>query len=193
MTASPLKIGFDKEGFTAYMKKVNPRMFTHPITKERTPILGVTLHNTYFPTLAMVIDYMDKNIGATKEWTAEQLIDNWWVNYIHMKWVSGPHIFVFPHKIYVACPLDMRGTHSPSYNKNYWGIEVVGDYAKEKLPDQIRDMTRHVAKTMFNQLAVKASDHNFRFHGEDPRTTHKLCPGVNIGTKASWIASINAA
>ncbi len=181
MTIDPLKKGYTPEEFTAYMDKEKPKKF------GTTPIVGVTLHNTWMPDLKRVQGYLN-----SKKWTPEQLIDNWWVSYRKMKWYSGPHIFIFPEKIYVATPLNVRGTHSPSYNKNYWGIEIIGNYDTEILPPQMRKLAVHTAATMFKTLGVTATNINFRFHGEDPKTTHKNCPGKNIAPKSKWIEEINA-
>lgn len=185
MTNTPLKLSFTPAEFAVYVEKLKPSKFID----TGVPIEGATLHNTWMPDLKRVQGYLD-----TKKWTAEQLIDNWWVSYRKMKWRSGPHIFIFPNgKIYVATDLLMRGTHSPSYNRARWGIEIIGDYDKEILPDDMRALTIHAFAVLFFALGIKATANNFAFHGEDPKTSHKACPGKNIGTKTKWISDINAA
>ena len=129
---------------------------------------------------------------AAKKWNEGQLIENWWTSYRQKAWKSGPHIFIFPTKIYVATPLDVRGTHSPSYNLNYWGVEICGDYSHEILPANMRMMTERVLKAFYRQLGFAANGDNLKYHGEDPKTTHHFCPGQNIGPKASWLKAINA-
>jgi hypothetical protein len=183
MTLNPIKLGFTPEEFSAYISKVNPTKFTN----NGAAIQGLVLHNTFNPTLERVKGYLD-----SKKWSPEQLIDNWWVSYRNAGWSAGPHIFIFPHKIYVATPLNHNGTHSPSYNKSYWGMEIVGDYSHEILPDEMRQLAIHVASAMYKTLGKKASNENFHFHGEDPKTTHKNCPGKNVGPKAQWILDINS-
>ena len=123
----------------------------------------------------------------------EQLIENWWTMYRQKGWYSGPHIFVFRDKIYVATPLTLRGTHSPSFNKDHFGIELLGDYSKEILPDSIRSMGVHTAAVLLNKIGAHATMKTVKFHGDDPKTTHRGCPGKNVGTKADWIAAIDAA
>lgn len=177
MTVPALKLGFTKEEFTAYCQSLG-KMTWNPV--------AVTLHNTYLPNLKMVDDYI-----TSKRYTPGQLIDNWWQSYIRMKWSAGPHLFIFRDKIYVATPLTMRGTHSPSFNKDHYGVELVGDYDKEILPDSIRDLAEHAIAVLYKEIGTKASDKNFHFHGEDPRTTHKGCPGKNVGKKSDWILNIN--
>jgi hypothetical protein len=187
MTINPLKIGFTPDEFDAYVKKINPRMFTEPSSGAKTPILGAVLHNTYMPDLKMVQGYLD-----AKKWDEPHLIENWWTLYRQKAWQSGPHIFIFPTKIYVATPLDVRGTHSPSYNRNYWGIEIIGDYSHEILPDNMRYMAERVLKAFYHQIAVSAVDKNFHFHGEDVKSTHHFCPGSGVGPKTAWLAKINS-
>ena len=142
---------------------------------------GVVLHNTYHPNLSRVEGYL-----RSRKYTPEQLIDNWWVNYIRMKWFSGPHIFVFPVGIYIACPLDHRGTHSPTFNRDKWGIEMIGDYETEQIPFTIKDLTAQAAACFFRHLGVQPDERNLKFHREDPRTDHK-CPGKNVLDKGMWI------
>jgi hypothetical protein len=183
MTINPIKKGYTLVEFKEYMAKEKPTKFID----KGTAVTGVTLHNTWMPDLKRVKGYLD-----SKKWTAEQLIDNWWVSYRKMGWYSGPHLFIFPDKIYVATPLNVRGTHSPSYNKSFWGIEIVGNYDIEVLPPEMRKLAVGAAAEMFRALGVKASDKNFKFHGEDPKTTHKDCPGKNLDPKSKWIEEINA-
>jgi len=184
MTNNPIKKGFTSVEFTKYVADLKPVKFLD----TGTPIEGMTLHNTWMPDLKRVKGYLD-----SKKWTAEQLIDNWWVSYRKMKWRSGPHIFIFPNgKIYVATALTERGTHSPSYNRARFGIEVIGNYDTEILPDDMRQLTIHCFATLYKALGMRATEKNFAFHGEDPKTSHRGCPGKNIGTKAKWISDINA-
>jgi hypothetical protein len=184
MTNTPIKLGFTPAEFSKYVAELKPNKFLDTGAK----IEGMTLHNTWSPDLKRVRGYLD-----SKRWTPEQLMDNWWVSYRKMKWRSGPHIFIFPNgKIYVATKLTERGTHSPSYNAARFGIEVIGNFDTETLPDDMRQLTVHAFATLYRALGKRATTTNFNFHGEDPRTSHKACPGKNIGTKAQWIADINA-
>lgn len=178
MTVAPLKLAFTPEEFTAYVHGLG-RMEWNPS--------AVTIHNTFAPNLAQVDGYL-----AAQKWTESQLIDNWWQSYIKMGWYSGPHLFIFRDKIWVATPLTLRGTHSPSFNKSHFGIEMIGDYSKEILPDSIRKLAVHGAAVLLNKIGVPAESKSVAFHGEDPRTTHKGCPGKNVGSKEQWISAIAA-
>jgi hypothetical protein len=104
-------------------------------------------------------------------------------------WSAGPHLFVADDLIWVFTPLTTPGVHSPSWNAISWGMELVGDYATESFTP-VRD----------NAIAALAALHSvagldpttMRFHKEDPRTTHKGCPGKNV-VKPALIAAVEAA
>ena len=182
MTIQPLKLKLSKKEFTDYVQKVD--------YKQWKPI-GCVMHNTYRPDLAMVDDYVaGKNLNGKndglKTWPMPQLIDNWWQNYIRMKWNAGPHLFIYRDGIYVATPLDHRGTHSPSYNGAYYGVELIGDYERETLPDDIKYNTIHALKVLFQHLKMTPTELTLKFHREDPKTTHK-CPGKNFPDKQQWL------
>jgi hypothetical protein len=142
---------------------------------------GCVLHNTYNPTLKQVENYI-----VSKRWTFDQLIENWWTRYRKLGWSSGPHLFIMPDRIWIATPLWIRGTHSPSYNATHWGVELVGDYETEKCPEPLRDNAVHAMACLFATLGHEPNSSTLRFHGEDPRTTHKGCPGSNVWPKSWW-------
>ena len=179
MTDSPLKLGFTATEFEAYVDAVvGPRM------KAWRP-RGVVLHNTYLPDLKMFEGYI-----ASGKWTAPQLVENWWTRYRQLGWRSGPHLFVARDKIWLGSALWTRGTHSPSFNWTHWAVELIGDYDKEVLPPELRANAEHACACLFAMLGRAPNFESFRFHGEDPRTTHKHCPGKNVGPKGAWIAAI---
>lgn len=179
MTIEPLKLGFTQDTFDAYVDTV----VCHYMKAWRPR--GIVLHNTFQPNLKTVEGYI-----SSKRWTFPQLIDNWWQSYIKHGWPAGPHLFIMPDMIWAATPLWMKGTHSPSFNSAYWGIELVGDYSTEALPADLRANAVFAAACLFNMLGHEPSPQTLKYHGEDPRTTHKGCPGKNVGPKAQWEADI---
>jgi hypothetical protein len=153
---------------------------------------GVVLHNTWLPDLAMVQDYLagtNKNGKNPKlrKYSEGQLIDNWWVSYKRNKWFSGPHLFIFPTGIWIASPLHIRGTHSPSFNKTRFGVEMIGEYDKEVLPESIKTYTAQALKALLDHMKLEPTEQTLKFHGEDPRTSHKGCPGKNARNKKMWL------
>jgi hypothetical protein len=176
-------------------KKVSPEEITKMVKASPWKAKGVVLHNTWLPGLKMVEDYLagsnrnGKN-PKLKKYTEGQLIDNWWVSYKRMKWAAGPHLFIFPTGIFIATPLSMRGTHSPSFNATHYGVEMIGEYDSEELPYTIKMLTAQTLQCLFKGIGVSATNETLKFHGEDPRTSHKGCPGKNARNKNMWLTLI---
>ena len=81
--------------------------------------------------------------------------------------------------VWAANPPTVRGTHSPSYNSTAWGVEMVGDYETAPFNPQVKDHTVKALAVMFRFLHL-SPETALRFHREDPRTSHKTCPGKNV-------------
>lgn len=173
--------GFTKEEFTAYLKDVvKGKMGAF------RPV-GVTLHNTWAPKLSQW-----PGVVNGKTISVEQRLENIKTGYVAKGWGAGPHLFIDTQKIWAFTPLWLRGLHSPSFNGTHWGMELVGNFDVEDFPPVMFDHATHAIRELYELLGHHASPENFKFHKEDPRTTHRDCPGVNVGTKATWIAAINA-
>jgi hypothetical protein len=151
--------GFTAESLPDYLETVEMNAW-HP--------LFVVLHNTFAPRL--------------DQWHSVPIADRM-QNLQHyyrdeLKWSAGPHLFVADDLIWVFTPLKVPGVHSPSWNGVSWGVEVVGDYDSESFGTGVQR----------NTLAALAALHQWgglnpdllRLHKEDPKTTHKNCPGKNI-------------
>ncbi|HLJ86462.1 MAG TPA: peptidoglycan recognition family protein [Candidatus Angelobacter sp.] len=104
------------------------------------------------------------------------------------KWSAGPHLFVADDLIWAFTPLNTSGIHAPSWNAISWGVELVGDYSVEKLSDGSRENLIASLATLHSLAGL--DPHGLRLHKEDPKTTHKGCPGKNIGkaTVIQWVA-----
>jgi hypothetical protein len=134
----------------------------------------VVLHNTAVPKLS---DWHSVS-GADRM----RNLANFNQNIQH--WSAGPHLFVADDLIWVFTPLNVAGVHSPSWNSISWGVEMVGDYQVEAFDAQVRD---NVAAALASLHAILGLDPNtLHFHKEDPKTTHKTCPGDNV-VKADMI------
>jgi hypothetical protein len=97
-------------------------------------------------------------------------------------WSAGPHCFIDQNGLWVFTPLTTSGTHSPSWNEVSWGVETLGDYGTELFTDPIH---AHLVACLATLHAVVPLDvGNLHFHKEDPLTTHKVCPGVNLNKVA---------
>lgn len=98
--------------------------------------------------------------------------------YKGMGWSGGPHLFVADDFIWAFTPLTVPGVHSPSWNSISWGVEMVGDYSVESLPSSLRDNTVAALASLHALMGLDSS--SLRLHKEDPKTTHKGCPGKNV-------------
>lgn len=144
----------------------------------------IVIHNTSLPTISM----WKATPGGSK-----QRILNLAHYYKNVKgWSSGPHGFLPPEGgIFFGTPLTETGTHSPSWNSSAWGFELAGDYNLDD-PDSGDGLT---VKTTAVRLVAMLLKHQgldvdaIRFHYEDPKTTHKGCPGRKLD-KAKFVALV---
>lgn len=136
------------------------------------------VHNTEIPTLAQWHDVSGarRMLGLQSYYRDDQ------------GWSGGPHLFVADDGIWVFTPLTVPGVHSPSWNGVAWGVELVGDYAREPFGD---DVKRHAIEALATLHRLAGWDApRLRFHREDPKTTHGHCPGPNV-VKAELEAGVH--
>lgn len=159
--------GFTQEEFPAYCREV----YSHLTPDSWRPKFAV-VHHTGNPNLAQRPD------GFT-----EAHMENLWNYYTRQQgWSGGPHLFVDDKKIWVLNPLTRRGVHAPSWNSMSFGMEMLGDYGAEPFDKGRGVFVQH------NALMAMAAIHSvwklpveaLKFHREDPRTTHRGCPGKNV-------------
>jgi GH24 family phage-related lysozyme (muramidase) len=138
---------------------------------------GVVLHNTDAPNLAQA--------RATKG-GYPQRVRNIAPHYKNQGWSGGPHLFVCEDRnIYTGTPLKEKGTHSPSWNGTYWGLEMMADFDLGQDDDDagpglaVKETACWVIAILLNKLGLPANNTTIKLHKEDPRTTHK-CPGADI-------------
>jgi N-acetylmuramoyl-L-alanine amidase CwlA len=132
----------------------------------------IVLHNTYVPTLAQ------RPAGFTKQ----HILNLQTFFRDTQKWSAGPHLFIDDSKIWVFTPLNVSGVHSPSWNKQAIGIEMLGDYEKEDfLMGRGLEVRKNTIAAIATLSAVLGLDPaTLKLHKEDPKTTHKTCPGKNV-------------
>lgn len=140
----------------------------------------ITLHNTYLPSLAMRPD------GFTI-----QHMRNLETFFKGKGWSAAPHLFIDDKQIWVFTPLTVSGVHSPSWNKLSIGIEMLGDFEKEPFVTGrgalVRSNTVAAIATLSAVLGIDPG--TMKLHKEDPKTSHKTCPGKHVN-KALVIASV---
>ena len=142
----------------------------------------VTLHNTAAPTL--------------KQWAqlgGLQRVRNLNHYYQGLGWHSGPHLFVAPDLIWLACDLEHDGVHASCFNQTSIGVEMVGDYATEAFDSgdgaKVRDNAAAAVTVLCRALHV--SPVTLKFHRECLRDRHQ-CPGKNVD-KSDFIVRVKAA
>jgi hypothetical protein len=165
--------GIVGQGFTA--ADFNTYLATLTLTNWRPQF--VVLHNTFIPSLAQ---WHHASGQARMQGLQSYYRDQ-------MQWSAGPHLFVADDLIWVFTPLTTSGIHAPSWNAISWGVEMVGDYSTEAFGDALRGNAVS-ALAGLHQLA-SLDPHTLRFHKEDPKTTHKDCPGKNV-VKADVIQAV---
>jgi 3D (Asp-Asp-Asp) domain-containing protein len=114
-------------------------------------------------------------------------LENYYKN--EMRWSAGPHLFVANDFIWVFTSLTTSGVHSPSWNAESWGVEMVGDYDSEPLDQEVHQNILDALAILHRWRGLDPD--SIRFHKEDPKTTHKDCPGRNV-IKSDLIAQVKA-
>lgn len=160
--------GFTADAFDAYVDGVQLGAWSPEF---------VVLHNTAIPTLA---DW-HKVPGARR---MQGLVSYYRDD---QKWSGGPHLFVADDLIWVFTPLTVPGVHAPSWNGVAWGVETVGDYAKEQLTAAVRGNLVRALAALHRRGELDPDD--LKLHKQDPKTTHKGCPGVYLASVRDEIVS----
>ena len=137
----------------------------------------VTLHNTSSPTLAQ----------RPHGFTAEHM-DNLEDYYKGQGWSGAPHLFVDQESIWLFNDLQFPGVHSPSWNHSAIGVEMLGEYDVEPFHAGVRHNAAVAIAAIDLWMGWDSS--SLRLHKEDPKTTHKECPGKNV-IKADFVAAVH--
>jgi peptidoglycan hydrolase-like protein with peptidoglycan-binding domain len=143
----------------------------------------VVLHNTSEPRLA---DW-HKVSGEQRMQNLQEYYRNPDPSVHKAAWSAGPHLFVADDLIWVFTPLTTSGVHSPSWNAISWGVEMVGEYDEEPFGEQVRNNTIAALASLHAKLGF--DPRGLRFHKEDPKTTHRDCPGKYV-SKSDIIARV---
>jgi len=130
----------------------------------------VTLHHTASPSLAQRPQgFTEQHLKNLRHYYENQL-----------GWSGAPHLFIDDREdgIIVFQRLDKRGVHAVSFNRNSWGIEMLGYFDVEAFDKgrgaKVRDLTIEAIALMNKKIG--ASPDSLKFHRDDPYTS-KSCPG----------------
>lgn len=147
----------------------------------------LVLHNTAEPNL---VQWDHSGLGRTAGAQRVKNLNHYYK--VEEGWHSGPHIFVAPDLIWVACDLTEDGVHASCYNRVSIGIEMVGDYSTESFTEGDGARVRDNAVACIAALShvLKINPDTLHFHKECIRDHHD-CPGKNV-VKADVIARTKA-
>lgn len=145
---------------------------------------GITLHNTAAPTLAQWAETGPNHAARIRN------LQHYYEN--QLGWHSGPHFFVSRDWInWFSDPLS-RGVHSRCYNATRFGIEMVGDFAREPFNSgdgaKVRDNAIFLIAALNNKFGWRAED--IVFH-KDCKLDNHDCPGKFV-VKSDVIARVKA-
>jgi hypothetical protein len=144
----------------------------------------ITLHHTGQPNLA------NRPNGLSNQHLLN--LKHYYENV--MGWNGAPHVFVDDQEdgIILFQRMDRRGVHAVSFNRDSWGVEMLGYFDRENFDTgrgaKVRDNSMAALAIMCEVLGVEA--HTIKFHRDDPKTT-KTCPGLKV-TKADVVNRVAA-
>lgn len=155
----------------------------------------VVVHNTNSPDLKLYRTWEARQ-GKYVNWTPEQWLRNLASYYAGKGWSGGPHVFIppTPDTILVLNDFAHPGVHTPSWNRISFGVETVGEFESEDVPDSTRDNLVSALAIMHKRFGFNPTDFQLgvkglHFHKEDHATTHKTCPGRKL-VKADLVAAV---
>jgi hypothetical protein len=161
-----LGIGFTVANFKKYLDTLQ--------LKDWKPSF-VVLHNTVTPSL------QDRPNGFSEANIIGLM--NFFTDVQH--WKGAPHLIIDDKKIWVINPLIKPGVHSPSWNKTSIGISMLGNYETEPVDSgrgkEVLDNTIAAIALLEKKFGINPD--SLKFHRDDPRTMHSICPGKNVDKK----------
>lgn len=174
---------FTPEAFAAYVASLKFNLWRPKF---------VVVHNTSAPDLKKWAEWQARKPPYTDaRWAKESLVGFY---RDQQKWSAGPHLFVTPAGILAFSPLTGPGTHSPDWNSISWGVETVGEFDREPFAGPVKDnliaalAILHAAAGI-SPLPYQRGVRGLHFHKEDPKTTHRDCPGKNM-VKADLVKAV---
>ena len=145
----------------------------------------ITVHHTGSPDLKVWNGWQKRTVPVTDQQWLKNLA-GYYGN--EMGWSSGPQFFFTPKHYCVLSPPDRRGIHAVSFNGLSWGVEMVGDFDREKLEGPLRDRYVEGLACLHIATGLKVAPYSYatqglHFHRDDPKTS-KTCPGKSIAKDA---------
>jgi hypothetical protein len=178
MTFLAQPLGFTPDEFQTYVAGLRWKLWKPQF---------LTLHNTAEPNLAQ---WNHSGLGKVAGERRVQNLNHYYK--VEQGWHSGPHLFIAPDLIWIACDLTANGVHASCYNSVSIGVEMVGDFSRESFDSgdgaKVRDNA--IAALAILHKALKIDPRTLRFHKECLKDHHD-CPGKNV-VKADVIVRVQA-
>jgi hypothetical protein len=147
--------------------------------QEFKDYVGTLSFSDWRPQFVVVHNTSEPRLSQWHSTPGEQRMKNLEDYYKNQQgWSAGPHLFVADDLIWVFTPLITSGVHSPSWNGISWGVEMVGEYEEEPFNPGVRENTVDALAVLHLWRGIDPK--TLCFHKEDPKTTHKECPGKNV-------------
>jgi len=127
----------------------------------------VVLHSTY-----------QRDLDAWHKIPESKRLENLARFYGIQGWSGGPHLFVDDEGVWVFNPLTKPGVHSPSWNKQSIGVDMVGNFSTTKGNAAVLDNA--VKAIAIIDAALGLDTETLKFHSEDPRSFGRDCPGKTV-------------
>jgi len=174
----------EPRGFTAAEFKI----YVSTLTWAKWRPEFVTLHNTAKPSLKQWVNF---GLGKTQGAQRIRNLNSYYRNILG--WHSGPHLFIAPDFIWLACDLEQDGVHASCFNRRSIGVEMVGDYSVEAFDNgdgaKVRDNAVASVAALYGRLKIDPT--TLRFHKECKKDHHD-CPGVRV-KKEDFVARVTKA
>lgn len=154
----------------------------------------VTMHHTAAPDLKTYAGWKKRAHPVSDvQWG-----NNLWSYYQGKGWRGCPHVYVLPgteNFCLLMNPFDRPGVHAVSFNRNSWGVEVVGDFDSEPFDGQIKQNAVAALAILFHKLGslpypFVRGERGLHFHRDDPKT-NKTCPGNHVSKSGMQTAIVD--
>lgn len=161
--------GFSVEEFGQYLATIDDMHWTPH---------ALCVHHTASPSLGQrPAGFTGQHMANLRHYYKDEL-----------QWSAGPHLFIDQDQIWVFSPLEYRGIHAVSFNREAIGIEMLGDYDREDPTTgrgaQVLATTRKALRLLAQRFFITLPE-RLLFHRDDPRTS-KTCPGRKVTKDMLW-------
>ena len=138
---------------------------------------GICVHHTFSPTAAQwhgatTMNGLRKYYREDVQWRDSK-------GNLQRGWSAAPHIFNAPDGFWIGTPVNEIGIHAGAFNSSFIGIETVGNFDNQPMPDKTRHDLFELIIALFQWKGIQTvSIDTVRGHRECG--SPKSCPGRMI-------------